>query len=71
MMVRLGVPKVLWRDVVFIVAYIVNRTLSSALEGKTPEKKRFGKLPNYSYLRVFGCTAYSHQNLGKQDPRSQ
>lgn len=51
--------------------YIVNRTPSSALEGKTREEKWSGKVPDYSYLRIFGCTVYCHRNLGKLDPGAQ
>lgn len=30
-----------------------------------------GKLPDYLHLKIFCCAAYSHQNIGKLNPRSQ
>lgn len=70
MMVGSGVPKVLWGQTTVTVTYIVNRAPSSALEGKTSEEKGFGKLLDYSHLRVFMCTGFFHQNLGKLEPRT-
>lgn len=69
MMLKFGLLKVLWGEAYITIAYIVNRTPSSALEGKTLAEKWSGKLLNYSYLKVFGCIAYSHQNLGKLETR--
>ena len=40
--------------------YLVNRSLSSALEDKTPHEVLTGKKPSLSHLRVFGCDAYVH-----------
>jgi len=52
------------------VTNIVNRTPSSALCDKTPEEQWTGIIHDYSHLRVFGCAAYSHQNLGKLELRA-
>lgn len=34
-----------------------------------PQELCTGKLPNLSYIRVFGYAAYAHQTTGKLDPR--
>jgi transposase InsO family protein len=71
MMISSGVPKVLWGEAVMTAVYIVNRTPSSVLDGKTPEEVWSGRLSDYTTLRTFGCSAYSHQSIGKLEPRSQ
>ncbi|KAL2542873.1 Retrovirus-related Pol polyprotein from transposon TNT 1-94 [Abeliophyllum distichum] len=45
--------------------------LSSTIDGKTPFEKLSGKIANYDTLKVFGCAAFAHQNLGKLEPRSK
>jgi len=30
-----------------------------------------GKSPNYSNLKIFGCTVYNHVNEGKLEPRAR
>lgn len=71
MLVGSGVPKTLWGEALMTATYIVNRTPSSALDDKTPEEQWSGSVSDYTHLRVFGCAAYSHQNLGKLEPRAQ
>lgn len=71
MLIGSGVPKVLWGEAVMTASYIVNRTPSSALGDKTPEELWTGHVPDYSHLRIFGCAAYSHQSIGKLEPRAQ
>jgi len=43
-----------------IACYLVNKSPSSALEGKTPHEVWTGKKASLSHLRVFGCDAYVH-----------
>jgi hypothetical protein len=40
--------------------YLVNRSPTSALVGKTPMEVWSGKKPSIRHLRVFGCEAYAH-----------
>lgn len=70
-MISSGVPKVFWGEAVTTVVYIVNMTFSSVLDGKIPEEVWSGRLSDYTTLRTFGCAAYSHQSIGKLEPRSQ
>ncbi|CAI9772568.1 unnamed protein product [Fraxinus pennsylvanica] len=58
-------------EVVMTAMYIVNRTSTSFLDGKTPEEVWSGKLADYTVLKTFECAAYSHQSLGKLESRSQ
>lgn len=51
--------------------YVINRTPSSSLDGKSPKEVWIGKLLDYSHLSTFGCAAYSCHNIGKLEPRSQ
>eukprot|EP00253_Pinus_taeda_P004808 PITA_04808 len=56
--VRLG--QEFWAEVVETACYLVNRSLSSALEDKTPQEVWTGKKLSLSHLRVFGCDVYVH-----------
>ncbi|CAF0850629.1 unnamed protein product [Brachionus calyciflorus] len=47
-----------WSAAVDTANYIRNRSKSAALNGKTPYGFFFGKLPNLSHLKIFGCDAY-------------
>eukprot|EP00253_Pinus_taeda_P014635 PITA_14635 len=49
-----------WAEAVETTYYMVNRSPSSTLEDKTPQKLWTGNKPSLSHLRVFGCDAYVH-----------
>ena len=49
-----------WADAVATAVYILNRSPTKVLAGKTPFKAWFGRRPNLSHLRRFGCDAYLH-----------
>ena len=55
-----GLGQELWAEAVDTACYLVNRSPSSALDDKTPQKVWTGKKPSLSHLRVFGCDAYVH-----------
>eukprot|EP00253_Pinus_taeda_P024416 PITA_24416 len=61
-----GLGQELWAEAVETACYLVNGSLSLALEDKTPQKVRNGKKPSLSHLRVFGCDAYVHVPKGKR-----
>ena len=55
-----GLGQEFWAEEVETACYLVNRSPSSVLEGKTPHEVWTGKKPSLSHLRVFGCDAYVH-----------
>ncbi|KAJ0551653.1 putative RNA-directed DNA polymerase [Helianthus annuus] len=67
-------PNFLWAEAVATAVYILNRSPTSAVEGKTPLQAWSGETPDVSKLRVFGSIAYKHvyaHGRKKLDDRSQ
>ena len=59
MRIQAGLPAKLWTYILGAAAYLDALVPSSSLpEGKTPYQLYDGEMPDYSQLRVFGCTAY-------------
>ncbi len=48
-----------WAEAVCSAAYIRNRVITTAT-GVTPYERWYGKKPDVSNFRVFGCIAYAH-----------
>lgn len=46
-------------EAVTTVAYLINRSPSTAIDLKTPEEVWSGTTPKHDNLRVFGCVAYA------------
>ena len=56
-----GLPERYWAEAVATAAYLRNRTPTRALKDKiTPFEKWYGRKPDLSHLRVFGCMAYAY-----------
>ena len=53
-------PRELWAEASNCAIYLRNRAIGKALPNKTPYEAWFGRKPNLSHLRMFGCTAYMH-----------
>ena len=65
-----GLGQEFWAEVVGIACYLVNLSLSSALDDKTPHEVWNGKKPSLEHVRVFGCDSYVHvpkENKSKLD----
>ncbi|KAL2230647.1 UNVERIFIED_CONTAM: Retrovirus-related Pol polyprotein from transposon TNT 1-94 [Sesamum indicum] len=70
LLISSGLPKLFWGEAVLTAAHLINMSPSVPLSGKTPDFMWNGKLPDLSCLRVFGCSAFAHQNIDKLKPRS-
>ena len=52
-------PKQFWGEAVMAATYLLNRSPTVALGKTTPFEKWFGRKPDISNLRIFGCLAYA------------
>jgi transposase InsO family protein len=67
-----GMPAVFWREAVVTAVYILNRSPTKALNGRTPYESWHGRKPTVSHLRVFSCLTFTIElgHIGKLDDRS-
>ncbi|XP_074314693.1 uncharacterized protein LOC141649926 [Silene latifolia] len=63
-----NLPIDFWGECVLTAAYLINRTPTKLLNGRTPYELLYGHQPNFDNLRVFGCLAYAHN---KQRPKDK
>ncbi|KAK1418428.1 hypothetical protein QVD17_27572 [Tagetes erecta] len=54
-----GLPLKFWSECVLTACYLINRTPTLVLNGKTPYELFFGFSPSLDHLRVFGCLCFS------------
>ncbi|PKI36751.1 hypothetical protein CRG98_042853 [Punica granatum] len=67
-------PNKFWVEATNIVAFLLNKLPTGAVDGKTPYEAWYGTKPNLKNLRVFGCLCYSHIPLvkrSKMDEKSE
>lgn len=55
-----NLPTKFWAEAVATAVYVMNRSPTRAIEGKTPYEAWFGRRPNVSHLRIFGSIAFAH-----------
>ncbi|XP_010470454.1 PREDICTED: uncharacterized protein LOC104750360 [Camelina sativa] len=60
-------PIKFWGEAVLTSAYLINRTPSSVLGGRTPYEVLHGCKPVYDQLRVFGSACYTHRMSRDKD----
>jgi hypothetical protein len=67
-----GMFDVFWGEAVVTAVYILNRSPTKALNGRTSYEAWHGREPVVSHLRVFGCLAFGKEldHIGKLDDRS-
>ncbi|KAI3688864.1 hypothetical protein L2E82_46759 [Cichorium intybus] len=54
-----GLPFKYWGDAVLTSVFLINRTPSSVLNGKTPYELVYKRSPKLDFLRVFGCLCFA------------
>jgi transposase InsO family protein len=54
-----GMPAVFWGEAVVTTVYILNRSPTKALNGRTPYEAWYGRKPAVSHLRVFDCLMFT------------
>ena len=61
MIAHAGLSNIFWAEAISCSSYVRNRLPTSALkEGEIPYERWYGRKPDVSYFRVFGCLAYAH-----------
>jgi hypothetical protein len=65
-------PAVFWGEAVVTAVYILNRSPTKVLNGRTPYEAWHGRKPAVSHIWVFGCLAFGKElgHIGKLDERS-
>jgi hypothetical protein len=62
-----------WGEAMSMAMFILNRSPTKALEGRTPFKVWHDRKPNMAFLRTFGCIGHVKNvkpGLGKLEDRS-
>ncbi|KAL3523634.1 hypothetical protein ACH5RR_016468 [Cinchona calisaya] len=54
------VPSRFWCEALSTAVHLINRLPSSSLNHVSPFTRLFGRTPNYSNLRTFGCVCFVH-----------
>nr|GEX11610.1 retrovirus-related Pol polyprotein from transposon TNT 1-94 [Tanacetum cinerariifolium] len=73
MLIYAQAPLFLWAEAVATACYTQNRSIVRIRHGKTPYELLHGKLPDLSFLLVFGALCYptnDGENLGKLQPKA-
>jgi len=63
-----------WGKSVLTATYLINRTPSKVLGGKTPYEVLFNHKPTYAHIKIFGCLSDVHTKPRTKDnfaPRSR
>ena len=66
MLAQAHFPRALWGQALALLLRIANATPTSRLKGMTPYEAFYGKKPDLSMLRTFGCRAYVHVQKKKR-----
>nr|GEU64536.1 hypothetical protein [Tanacetum cinerariifolium] len=72
MLIYAQAPLILWAEAVATTCYTQNRSIIRLCHGKTPYELLHNKLPDLSFLYMFGALCYptnDSENLGKLQPK--
>ncbi|PKA49422.1 Retrovirus-related Pol polyprotein from transposon TNT 1-94 [Apostasia shenzhenica] len=67
-------PQKFWDAAAQTAVYLINRLPTPILHHITPLQKLYGRIPDYNFLRIFGCACYPWlrpYTRNKLQPRSQ
>ncbi|CAH9063661.1 unnamed protein product [Cuscuta epithymum] len=73
MLIESSLPPSFWVDALYTATYIVNRLPTPLLKNLTPFEMIFNKVPDFNFLRVFGCACFPNfiaKSSNKLSPRS-
>jgi hypothetical protein len=73
MMKAKRMPAELWGEAVSTAVFILNRAPTKSLKGMVPFEAWFGRKPDVSFMRTFGCVGHVKKtklNLTKLEDRS-
>ena len=74
MRLHVGLPLHMWVEAVNTVVYLINRGPSTPLGCGIPKEAWTSKKVSYSFLKTFGCEAFSHidfENRTKLEAKSK
>jgi hypothetical protein len=69
-----GLPSIFWAEAVATIVYVLNRSPTKGVFGKTPFEVWHGKRSTVHHVCTFGCVAYvknTSPNLKKLDDRNR
>jgi len=56
--IQSGLPYLFWVEAAFVVVFTINRLPTPTLAHQSPFQKLFGRVPDYIFLRTFGCECF-------------
>ncbi|KAG7558923.1 Ribonuclease H-like superfamily [Arabidopsis thaliana x Arabidopsis arenosa] len=62
-----ALPTSFWGESVLTAAYLINRTPTPVLDGKTPYEILYSTSPTYDQLRVFGSLCFAKKQSARSD----
>lgn len=73
-MKHMSIPNYLWGEATRHSTYLINRMATRVIKDQTPYEVFYGRKPNISHLKIFGCVGYAKIDgklLKKLDDRSR
>ena len=64
-------PNEYWEEEENCAVYILNRFPTKAVMNKVPEEVWSGRKQGVTHIRVFGCAAYAHIQIGRASCRER